>query len=75
MLPSRRPLLIDPDDLPDAADRIATLLADPADYTRLRDGAIGHWRTAPLYADHVAEYARALVPAYSTSRTPSANRT
>jgi glycosyltransferase involved in cell wall biosynthesis len=56
-------LLIDPDDLPGAAARIAALLADPDAYARLRDGAIDHWRSAPLYADDIARYARDLVEA------------
>jgi hypothetical protein len=39
------------------------LLADPDAYARLRDGAIDHWQSAPLYADDIARYARDLVEA------------
>jgi glycosyltransferase involved in cell wall biosynthesis len=53
-------VLVDPDALHVAADQIADLLADAATYRQLRAGAIAYWQSAPLYADHVGGYARAL---------------
>lgn len=51
---------VDPADLPAAVARVAALLDDPAEYGRLRDAAMAYWRSAPLYADHIIAYAKAL---------------
>lgn len=56
----RTGILVDPDRLDAAAERIAELLADPAAYERLRAGAIGYWQQAAVYADDICGAARDL---------------
>jgi glycosyltransferase involved in cell wall biosynthesis len=53
-------LVVDPERLPDAAVRLAGLLADPPRLAAMRAAAIATWSDAPLYRDDVARAARAL---------------
>lgn len=69
--PGRTGVLVDPDDLPAAADALAALLERPDEYARLADGAQLHWADAPLYAEDVCRAALELLGRASSSHAPA----
>ena len=54
-------VIVDPERLPEAAERVATLLGEPAIVQRMAAAAVEQWRAAPLYRDDVADAARDLL--------------
>ena len=71
----RTGLVVDPADLPRAADALVALLADPDRYAALSVAARAWWRDAPLYAEDICRAARelVLVPRTTLSRARAAS--
>lgn len=56
-------LIVDGEDVGDAADRMVRLLERPADFAEMRARVLAHWRDAPLYSADVCRAAAALAGA------------
>lgn len=54
-------VIVDPEQLPAAAERIAALLVDPKAVQRMSAAAVAQWRAASLYREDVADAARELL--------------
>jgi glycosyltransferase involved in cell wall biosynthesis len=59
--PGETGVIVDPDDLPAAAEHLKQILADPEHYASLRRGAMERWATAPLYSDDICLAAADLI--------------